>query len=231
MKLNVLLLFTLAVILCSLPSFGVQPGTLFIDLRTGTSTVLGPAPPGVAIKSIGVSSLSNTSNCPGTWYEALVDINLQGQNNSARTAYMTVEYEGKSYGWTADIGDSATDDGYGGNSGGAEHAAEAQVANDIVSVYNDPKVPGQVDLLYSHQASLTNGGLKFTVTNEKITVGEPSVALSTPYTKTLFAIPDPLVVNPNDPEKWSIHAGFNRVVNPNSSRVGCGARSIAIWTE
>ena len=139
MKRKILLVFTLAVILYTLPALCVQPGTLYIDLRTGTSTVLGPAPPGVAIKSINVSSLSNTSNCPGTWYEALVDLNLQGLNNSARTAYMTVEYEGKSYAWTADIGDSATNDGYGGNSGGLEHSAEAQVVSDIVSIYDENK--------------------------------------------------------------------------------------------
>ena len=158
-----------------------------------------------------------------------VDLNPPLGQGQPRSAYFTVEYEGTPWGWTVNIGDSPTNDGYGGNSGGPEHAAEVQVLNQQLTVYNDPKIPGQVDSMLNQQLSLTNGSLKFGIANEAIAVGQPRTVLATPVTKTLFQAPDSNLAS-NDPLRSVIYAGFNRVVSGRPDRYGCGARSVTIWT-
>ncbi len=222
MKRNMLAVLALATILCSIPA--LSQGTMFINLQTGTWVRLGPTP-GVLNPTI---TPSPNPDCVG-WYEATVNINLKPlpTDGKARTAYITAEYDGTPIGWTVDIGDSRTNDGYGGNGGGPEHAAEVQVANQTLSVYNDPKIPGQVDLLLSKEMSLTNGSLHFAIADQALSIGSPREILATPVTKTLFAIPDADAAT--EAEKWSVHAAFNRVVN-GDYRNGCGVRSVAIST-
>ena len=155
-----------------------------------------------------------TNTCaPGPWFKAFAKVDLTPLPPSflPRTAYFTVEYEGTPWGWEVHIGDSPTNDGYGGNSGGAEHAAEVQVLNQQLTVYNDPKIPGQVDNMLNQQLALTNGSLKFGIANEAIAVGQPRTVLATPVTQTLFQIPDSNLAS-NDPLRSMIYAGFNRVV-------------------
>jgi hypothetical protein len=128
-----------------------------------------------------------------------------------------------------DIGDSPYDDGYGGNNGGPEKAAEVQVVNQLLSVFDDNTgVYGQVDQLLTQQLSLINGSLKFGVANQILAVGQPRTILQTPVTKLLFTLPDP--ADPGGP--FTIYAGFNRVVylGIHPERVGCGARFVTIWT-
>ncbi len=225
MKRNTLVTLAFATILFAIPALSqANSGSVIIDLRTGTYTLIPPLPYGLSLPRI---SASANPNCVG-WYEAHIDINLQpGPDGKARTAYITAEYEGTPYGWTVDIGDSATDNGYGGNSGGPEHAAEVQVVDQWLSVYNDPKIPGQVDNLLTKAMALTGGSLKFEIANQTLSVGAPAEVLATPVTQTLFWIPDPLATGT---EVWSIHAAFNHVVDAGTNRSGCGVRSAIIWT-
>lgn len=202
--------------------------SFYLNLRTGQFVSLGLAvPPGVSVPTFNL--LPPNPNCPGDWYEAHVNINLDPHdpNKPARTAHITVEYEGTPAGWTVDIGDSPTDNGYGGNNGTSEKAAEVQVVDQLLSVFDDNTgVYGQVDNLLRQQESLTNGSLKFTITDQTLTVGQPSSVLATPVTKLLYTLPDP--ADPNGP--YYIYAAFNAVIYPTSGRTGCGARSAVIST-
>jgi hypothetical protein len=206
---------------------GQQVNTLFINLRDGSSAAVGALPPGVTLDSISPSSLTGSPHCPaGPWYEAHVTIDLKA--GKKRVAHITVEYEGTPYSWTVNIGDSPTNDGDGGNAGGPEHSAEIQVQGQVVSVYSTSLAAGIVDQLLNEQKTLTDGTIKFTVSNQHVTIGQPADALDTTNSKLLFWIPDPAASPATD--AYKIYAGFNRVVN-DDTRNGCGARSVAIWTE
>jgi len=227
MKRYTLTALVFATVLFAIPALSQpQSATMVLDLRAGQATTLGGSTvPGV---SFPIFTKSTNPNCVG-WWEAHVDISLKpGSDGNARTAYVTAEYEGTPYGWTIDIGDSSTNNGYGGNSGGPEHAAEVQVAGQMLSVYNDPKIPGEVDNILNRELSLTNGTVKFAIADQTLAVGSPREVLATPVTRTMFAIPDSDAST--DSEKWSIHAAFNHVVDPSTDRSGCGVRTVAIWT-
>jgi hypothetical protein len=198
-----------------------------INLRTGT---FAGSSPGVTVTGMSpqTSPYPSSTCAAGTWYKAFATIDLNPGNGQPRTAYFTVEYEGTPWGWGVNIGDSPTNNGYGGNSGGPEHAAELQVLNQLLTVYNDPGIPGQVDNMLNQQLSLVNGSVHFAVADQALSIGQPRSILATPVTRTLFQIPDPNI--PSDPARWSIYAGFNHVVDPNTNRYGCGVRSVTIWT-
>ncbi len=201
--------------------------SMSLNLRVGRFNTLGIAPPrGVHVPTF--SLLPPNPNCPGDWYEAHVAIDLTpAPGSAARTAYIEVEYEGTPSGWTVDIGDSPADNGYGGNDGTAEKAAEVQVVDQTLAVYDDnTQVYGQVDNLLRQQESLTNGSLKFAITDQTLTVGQPLSVLATPVTKLLYTLPD--AADPNGP--YFIYAGFNGVIEPTAGRTGCGVRSVTIST-
>jgi hypothetical protein len=216
-----------AVALVAMPT--LSDAQVTINLRTGA--VSGASPGVSAAAALQTSPYPSSTCAAGNWFTALaiVDLNPALGYGQPRTAYFTVEYEGTPWGWTVNLGDSPTNDGYGGNSGGAEHAAEIQVLNQQLTVYNDPKIPGQVDSMLNQQVSLTNGSLKFGIADEILAVGQPRTILATPVTKTLFQIPDSNLAS-NDPARSLIYAGFNRVVSGRPDRYGCGARSVTIWT-
>jgi len=214
-----------------------QPAAMFIDLRTGVTSTIGSAA-AIDVTDLGPSSLSGSTNCPGQWMEARVEIDLKPPAGSpagtpARVAHIAVAYEGKPFQWTINVGDSPTNNGFGGNSGDPEHAAEIQVLEQVVSVYSDPQIPGKVDLILRQEVALTDGSLQFTVTDQKVTIGQPSVTLQTSVpTNLLFWLPDPKL-SPQDPALYKIYAAFNRVVDNaavgSGGRIGCGARSATIW--
>lgn len=206
-----------------------QVNEVVCDLHTGTCTGNSP---GVAVTSmLNQHRVYPNNTCSaGPWFEVAFTVDLKPLADlKPRTAYFSVEYEGTPSLWTLDIGDSPSDDGYGGNAYGPEHAAEVQVLNQQLTVYNDPKIPGQVDSMLNQQLSLTNGTLKFGIANQVLAVGQPRTILATPVTQTLFWIPDSLDTPPN---QWNIYAGFNRVVYPPSARFryGCGVRMVTVWT-
>lgn len=212
-----------AAVLVAIPSLSHAQVTC--NLRNGICT---GSSPGVSIATAPQTSPYPTTTCvAGTWYKAfaVVDLNPALGNGQARSAFFTVEYEGTPWGWVVDIGDSPTDNGYGGNSGGPERAAEVQVSSQQLTVYDDPQIPGVAYPLLDEQLVLTNGALKFGVADQKLAIGQPRSLSTSP---TLFRIPDPNI--PSSPARWSIYAGFNHVVDQSTSRYGCGARSVTIWT-
>jgi hypothetical protein len=229
MKRNLLVSLVFATVLFAIPALSQDPQSMYCDLRVGSCTLLGSSP----VKGVTLGTMiphTNDPGCPGLWYEAHFDINLKPPNpatDPARTAYITAEYQGTPYGWTVDIGDSPADNGYGGNDGTAEKAAEVQVVDQTLGVYDDnTQVYGQVDNMLNQQLALTNGSLKFTITDQTLTFGEPRTVLATPVTKLLYTLPD--AADPNGP--YFIYAAFNHVIETAVDRKGCGVRSVTIST-
>ncbi|WP_293337890.1 hypothetical protein [Microcoleus sp. CAWBG58] len=65
-----------------------------------------------------------------SWLETLVKINFQ----DFTTVKFIVDYGETSSGWTVNIGDSASNDGYGGDVGTQSNDAEMQIANGNMAV-------------------------------------------------------------------------------------------------
>jgi hypothetical protein len=229
MKRNMLASLVFATVLFAIPVLSTAQVT--INLRTGAFS---GSSPGVSVAGVynQGSTFPTTTCATGNWWKAFVKVDLTPLpiDNLPRSAFFTVEYEGTPWGWTVDIGDSPTDDGYGGNDGTAEKAAEVQVVGQLLSVFDDNSgVYGQVDNLLNQSLSLTNSSLKFGVADQTLAVGQPRTILATPVTKHLFTLPD--AADPGGP--YSIYAGFNHVVKQTgdrSNRYGCGARFVTIWT-
>jgi hypothetical protein len=224
MKRNMLVSLVFATVLFAIPALG--HAQVIINLRTGT---VSGASPGVTVGP--VQNQGPMSTCAaGNWWKGFVTVDLNpalGSGGLPRTAFFTVEYEGTPSGWGVDIGDSSTDDGYGGGDvGDPSAAAEVQVVGQTLAVYNFDRGVG-VENLLTQQLNLTNGSLKFGVADQTLAVGQPRTILATPVTKTLFTIPDTYA----GANQWKIYAGFNHVVKPTTNRYGCGVRFVTIWTS
>lgn len=159
-------------------------------------------------------------NCPGTrMLMAEIDI-----PDACTQAVIWVQFDAEPSGWTLNLGDSPTNNGFGGDSGIASNA-ELQILDQNLGVYNAATVPEEVDLLAFQHLALANGALNVIVENQKISWGQPYSALQSFGLERLFAIPDA-----SSADGRRIYLGVNRVV-ANTSRTGCGARRVLISLE
>jgi hypothetical protein len=123
MKRNMLASLVFATVLFAIPVLSTAQVT--INLRTGA---VSGASPGVTVTGLFNQGPVSNSCATGNWWKGFVKVDLTPlpPSNLPRSAFFTVEYEGTPWGWTVDIGDSPTDNGYGGNDGTSEKAAEVQ---------------------------------------------------------------------------------------------------------
>ncbi len=134
---------------------------------------------------------------------------------------VVLDYGDKPQGWTFNIGDSSTNNGYGGNAGGPEAEAEAQILDHQFTTYSVDHGPGLLDRVASQGLALRDSGYKVCVSDQTITYGQSASQATTPFSKNLFAIPDPTDGNRR------IFIGLNRVIAdiagaPSAGRVGSG---------
>ena len=172
-----------------------------IDLKNGTVTnsnsqiVVGPFSP----TTLGFKSTMVTIN----W-------------GACTKANIVVEYEGLPSGWTVNLGDSPTNDGYGGDAGStpAGKNAELWIQNQSLYVTTAGTSPAALDNPLARQdVSLTDSAIKFVVKDQFVSWGGPYSFLQTPNTKRLFATPA---------NGSRIYLGLNQVIS-NLSRTGSGA--------
>lgn len=134
---------------------------------------------------------------------------------------VVLDYGDRPQGWTFNIGDSSTNNGYGGNAGGPEAEAEAQILDHQFTTYSVDHGPGMVDRVASQGLALRDSGYKVCVSDQTITYGQSASRATTPFSKNLFALPDPVDGNRR------IFIGLNRVIAnisgaPSAGRVGSG---------
>ncbi len=126
-------------------------------------------------------------------------------------------------GWTVNLGDSATNDGFAGDAGShAPDNAELWILAEDLSVANGSSIAAAIDnpLVKDHLA-LTDGALKFVVRNEFVSWGQPYNSVQTPASKNLFAIP-------GTGDGRTIYLGLNQVITRRADRRGCGARRVLV---
>lgn len=191
-----------------------------IDLKTGLFTGACQNSP------LSFVVLPNEGGVNDGWKETVVKVNL---GTGCTCANFVVEYEGTPTGWTVNIGDSPTNNGFGGDSSNLTiSAAETQVLDQTMSVYSTGLAPGVLDRLLTQDLALTDGAIKFVVKNQFLSLSQPHTVLQTPNSQLLYAIPDLL---PTSPDGSNIYAGFNRVVSGPGGRIGTGARRVSITLQ
>lgn len=192
-------------------------GTYVLDLEHGTTM---PASPPGSMTLLSLAPSQNPS-CSG-WYAALVRLNLQGCDE----AIVVVEWD-KPIAWTVHIADSPTNDGYGSDAGTTTNNAELWINQKILWVATS-RTDGKGDNeLAQENLELTDGAMKFEVSNQRIAWGPPYNVLETPHLKKLFALPDTV----NAAEGYYVYLGINRVVADFPTRQGCGALRAMITVE
>lgn len=192
-------------------------GQFYLDLKScATASLTGVSfmPGGTCANAIA------TTACPAVagWKQAALKIVVPAGCTQVNAV---IEYEGLPCGWTADLGDSPTDNGFGGDSGSTPHNAEVQIVGEDLSVYNGSGNAALVDNLAGADLALTDSALKLVVKDQFVSWGNPHAFLSTPNNKMLYSFSDPA-----DPR--AVYLGLNRVILATSGRTGYGARRVLI---
>ncbi len=158
---------------------------------------------------------------PATALQTVVKIDFNPATGTTYTqAKIDVYYNPQPSGWTVNIADSLTCDGYGGDAGTTKNNAELQIVGKIMDIYSTDLGPGVVDHLLNLTPVL-NKLITFVVKNQSVSWSPcpASGILDTSNSHLLYAIPD------TDPggDGSKIYLGLNRVVHGPGNRIGQGA--------
>jgi len=209
---------------------GVANNSCLIDLYNG-SVVYCSMPPGVFSTVFGPTpSTSLAPNSPNG--QVVVKINLKGY----RKARFSVHYYGTPKAWTANIGDSATNDGYCGDAATQSNDAEMFIIDTTLDVCGKQgyKSVNPISYMYMarapHLVTAQTYGNPLTPYGETILLEVANDTLSwgrgaiwNPYLYALAGQPDT-----EGPVNYDIYAAFNRVIHPKSARVGSGVEWVLI---
>ena len=184
-----------------------------LDLVTGATT--GAQPSAITI----LTSPTPLSGTHAGWMRASLRINMV----EFKQANFVVEYEGEPEGYTLNIGDSPSNDGWSGDAGHAS-CAELQVAAQTLKVWGKPYGSTPACHVYGTQNYvLRDGSLKFAVRNHFVSVGQPYFPMQD---FELFQLPDTA-----KPDGHNVYAGFNQVIRHRDDRVGHGLRRVMITLQ
>lgn len=216
---------TLALAGLAVLAFAAQPAAAqctqflcYVDLGAGGGFIC-PAPGGIyAVSQVQTVPDSAATTCDDDRFQsALVTINVP---TACRGVAVWLEYDGQPEGWTVNIGDSATNDGFGGDAGSLPNGqnAEVQILDENLSLYSNALNPPLDRLAFQHLA-LTDGSVKFVVRNQFLSWGQPHSAFESLALEKLFVLP----AAPAAGENRTLYVGLNRSIG-NPGRNGCGAR-------
>lgn len=187
-----------------------------------------PVPPSNNCSSIPSTIITVTPSVYQNVNQAVVKITLNPVVAPVYTkAIFTVYYGATPTGWSVNIGDSVTNDGWSGDYGTQSNDAEIEVNGSELHVYgNDytPPPPERRQLLYVPNFVASGGTAILTVSDGH--VGWQSLttegAINSAYLYALRGEPDSEGVVPN----YNIYAAFNRVIYGN--RPGTGVSWVRI---
>lgn len=195
-------------------------GTLIIDVNTG----------GEASISCTIDLLNNTDDCdsvsaitlvaPLENSQAVAKIDLS-PTAGYRKAKFELTYGSTIAGWTFNLGDSSTNDGYGGDGNTQWNDSEFQILNTQGAIYASDFVPNNPSRLLQEIPGIIAPNQTHTieVSNEKLNYNDTDFI--SPYIFALAGQDDPQGIN------YDIYVGMNRVIN-NSSRNGSGLEKVKI---
>lgn len=218
-------------VLAAAPAFAQPPCLSFLcylDLKTGFNVCSPSVFTNVAIHPI--VNGQNNPNCDASfWKAALVEVQVPPQCDGVA---VWLDYVGEPEGWTANVGDSVTNNGFGGDAGSqpAGQNAEVQILDQTLSVFNAASVPQEVDQVALQQLTLRDGGFKFVAEDQFLSWGQPYGEIKTPNLERMFFLPQ-------QGGNRTLYVGINRVIasdsagDQNVSRNGCGVRHAFIYVQ
>lgn len=192
------------------PAVATEPWVL--DLRTGTTWAPKPNP--------AITFKTSPHPVGGNWNAACVRIDL---GREFKQANIVVEYEGIPEGYTLNVGDSPTNDGWSGDYGSGA-CAELQVAAQTMIVWGKPYGSGPQCHVFANQTYvLQDGALKVVVRDKFVSVGQPYVPMQSPE---LYQLPDL-----SSKDGSAIYVAFNSVIRERKDRFGKGLRRAMITLQ
>jgi hypothetical protein len=196
-----------------LPLNGVFAQTdCIIDLTNNTHTC-GP------ISAISVLSSPHHS-------QSVVKVTLERaiSNSGYAKAVFEVSYGSEPTGWTVNIGDSPSNNGWSGDGANQSHDSEMQILGTAMSLYGNDYTPEPRLLSKVDNIVTTGDTLALTVCNEYLAWESPHKTgeLHSPYLYALNGQSDD-----EGPINYDIYAAFNRVI-ASSGRNGIGVSQVHI---
>lgn len=221
-------LFALTLVLCfaALPAAALCPAFIcYLDLTPGGSSpgdFICPNSAVYEVQQIGTIT-SNDADCPASVVAARVKVTLP---SGCTALEATVEYVGEPHGWSVDLGDSPTVNGFGGDAPGTlpgGQNAELEVLDDTLTLYSSATDGDDLVRLAQQSMALEDGALKIRVEDQAIQWGQPLTRVES-IDDRLFFLADPPLDN------RTVYLSFNRVV-ADTSRTGCGVSHVLMFTK
>ena len=183
------------------------------------------------------------------WYEAVLEVSLDPAKDCG-CATFHISYDAPPYFFTVNIGDSPTNDGYGGDAGTTLDAAEMQILGSHLAVFTSGRPRGgtsPIELLYesdlpplagrSIDLEVCDQTLGFTLPPGKGNPEPMRWRLQTVYLGLLYSLARAPAPGSTDeksvPGGNQIYAAFNRVIHvkdgaASHGRVGSGVKRVEI---
>jgi RHS repeat-associated protein len=156
---------------------------------------------------------------------AVLALTLDPLTSGFLQARFDVTYNAEPSGWTVNIGDSATDDGGGGDAATQSNDAELQVfSRQFTLLGNDDSFPSK-NLQFIDGFAANGKTVSFTISNDRvdwITAAGTTGTVTSPF---LFALAGQ--VDREGPVNYDIYAAFNRVIG-DPGRSGSGVSQVVI---
>lgn len=162
------------------------------------------------------------------WLEGVFRVRLE---DGCNRVCAVLDYTERPTGFTFNLGDSFTNNGFGGNDGGPEQEAEVQILRETMTIYSRAFGAGATDRPVVQGLALNDSSYKVCVSDQRVTFGQPSGSSITPFGEELFFLPDP------GGDGNNVFIGLNRVIktlggDPSpASRVGTGLRRAYISVD
>ncbi len=194
----------------------------FVDLTNGNVVILAPF-----AGCLSVVNAPTDSNGDG-WQEAVLRLTMDpagGGPCSITEAAFVLDYEGVPCGWTLNIGDSASNNGFGGDGGTQENDAEFHINGNIATAYRSDF--GGSDRVSTQEMSLTNGGARVIVSDGTVGVSGQRTIITD---SSLFAL-NGQADSGSGGVNYDVYIGLNRVVSGPGDRLGAGLARVLITVK
>ena len=162
--------------------------------------------------------------------QALMMLTLDPRRSGYSRVRFDVTYRETPDGWTVNIGDSQSNNGYGGDGGDQSNDAEMQMINGELAVYGNDYTParktidGHRQLAYFDDVVRSGETVSFEIANEQLIVDSAAgyEEVNSPYLYALARQPDR-----EGPTNYDIFAAFNRTISERG-RTGSGVSEVVI---
>jgi hypothetical protein len=169
------------------------------------------------------------------WHEVVLQVDLDPRRGCG-CAVFRVFYEGEPRGFTVNLGDSPTNDGYGGDAWSTRFDGEVVVFNRDLEAFRAERKgsPAEVRIFGLRQLPLAGRVLELEVCDQSVrfALGEMTGFVNTYASHELISI-RPRRGQDKDTADSRIYAAFNRVIHrragrPSHERFGTGVRRVEV---